>query len=64
MLFLAIILSAALAREPHLPAGITCDYVRAQYAEWSWAGKWAIHRYLLLQGYSWAQIREAEKCLR
>jgi hypothetical protein len=59
MILLLIILTLSL--EPQLPAGATCDMIRTQVA---------VHGYLKAvvwarsQGYSWAQIREAKKCLK
>jgi hypothetical protein len=47
--------------EPRLPPGITCEQVRALVAEHGYAKAvyWA-----RANGYSWAQIYEAKKCLR
>lgn len=58
MIELAIIL--ALAAEPDLPAGATCEQVRALVAE---HGKPKALAWALRHGYSWKQIREARRCL-
>jgi hypothetical protein len=47
-----------------LPPGVTCEQVQANYAQWSHLSKTVIRVWLRLNGYSKAQIREAEKCLR
>lgn len=61
-LMLAVILiTAAFADEPALPAGITCDYVRAKGAE---IGKVRALALALANGATSAQIREAKKCLK
>lgn len=53
--------SAAAAREPDLPPGISCSQVRELVKEHGYLRSiaWAIR-----QGYSAYQIREAKKCLR
>jgi hypothetical protein len=58
MIGLVIIL--ALSSEPDLPAGVTCDQVRALVAE---HGKPRALAWALRHGYSWKQIREARRCL-
>jgi hypothetical protein len=59
VIILAVLL--ALLTEPQLPPGVTCAVVKAQVAEHGYvkALVWARS-----QGYSWAQIHEAKKCLR
>lgn len=52
------------AELPRLPPGVTCEQIVQRYAEWSHLGKRAIRTWLFFNGYSRAQIREAEKCLR
>lgn len=49
------------ADEPELPAGVTCELVRAKVAQ---HGRRAARAWAGLRGYSQNQIREAEKCLR
>lgn len=53
--------SAALADDPRLPAGVTCDMVRSRVAE---HGRLVAYAWARLQGYSRRQIKEAERCLR
>jgi hypothetical protein len=59
MIFLAVAL--ALNTEPKLPQGVTCEIIRAQVAQHGYARAliWARS-----SGYSWAQIKEARKCLK
>jgi hypothetical protein len=61
LMLLIIALAAMLARDPQLPAGASCDQVRAYVSQYGRVRSvaWAIR-----QGYSLAQIREARKCLR
>jgi hypothetical protein len=58
---LVILLTAQLSRMPQLPAGVTCDQIKALVAEHGYAKAlmWAREH-----GYSWWQINEARKCLR
>ena len=58
MLVLAVIL--VLDIEPKLPAGITCEFVRAKVMELGYIGALAQAKYY---GATWGQIREARKCL-
>jgi hypothetical protein len=44
-----------------LPAGITCELVREKVAE---HGKAAAIAWAIRQGYSLAQIRQAQRCLK
>ena len=55
---LAVIL--VLDTEPKLPAGITCEFVRAKVMELGYIGALAQAKY---HGATWSQIREARKCL-
>jgi hypothetical protein len=59
MILLAVVL--ALNTEPQLPQGVTCEMIRAQVAQHGYARAifWARSN-----GYSWAQIKEAKKCLK
>lgn len=52
------------AGEPKLPVGVTCEQVRANYAQWSHLGRRALRAWLMLNGYSWRETIEAERCLR
>lgn len=58
MILLAIILAFS---EPNLPAGASCEAIRAKVAEHGYAKAvlWAREH-----GYTWTQINEARKCLR
>jgi hypothetical protein len=57
-----VLLSLTLyASEPKLPDGISCDAIRQAVAE---HGKFKSIRWARQQGYTWAQIAEARKCLR
>ncbi len=53
--------SAAFADPPKLPAGITCETVRSLVAK---HGRVYAYAWARLHGYSRADIREAEKCLK
>ncbi len=53
--------SVALADVPRLPAGVTCETVRVLVAK---HGKVYALLWARLNGYSRAEIREAEKCLK
>ena len=46
--------------EPQLPAGASCDQIRALVAE---HGKAKALAWAIRNGYSWTDIREARKCL-
>jgi hypothetical protein len=61
--FAALLLfaAAALADEPKLPAGYSCEDVRAKVAE---LGRVKALALALESGATWKQIREARKCLR
>lgn len=57
-----VLLATAIAAEPpKLPPGITCEMVREKVAE---HGRVLAYAWAKLQGYSKAQIKEAERCLR
>lgn len=60
MIFLATAMWLA-AAEPKLPPGVNCELIRALVVQYGYtkAVYWA-----RLNGYSWAQIYEAKKCLR
>ena len=61
---LALISSCTKARAdypPNLPAGVTCELVRAKVAE---HGKIVAYAWATLQGYSRREIKEARKCLK
>lgn len=53
--------AAALADEPKLPAGKTCADVRENVARY---GRFVARTWARLNGYTKAEIREAEKCLK
>lgn len=57
-----VLAGAALANgnAPQLPAGVTCEMVRAKVAE---HGKVYAYAWAKLQGYSRAEINEAKRCL-
>lgn len=61
MFFLAMF--GARGADPKLPPGMTCEQVQAHYAQWSYLGKGVIRAWLILNGHSRADTREAEKCL-
>jgi hypothetical protein len=46
--------------EPQLPAGITCGMIREKVAE---HGRLASIAWAIRNGYSFAQIRQAKRCL-
>lgn len=52
---------ARASEQPTLPSGITCEMVKAKVAEHGYLKSvyWARS-----QGYSWAQIKIAKRCLR
>lgn len=52
------------ADPPKLPPGVTCEQIAQLYAEWSHVGKRVMRGWLFINGYSRAQMREAERCLR
>ena len=56
-----ILCGVAFAAEPKLPAGVSCEAIRGHVAD---HGKLKAIRWAREQGYSWAQIAEARKCLR
>lgn len=58
---LVILLILNVADAPKLPAGYTCEDVRAKVAE---LGRLKALAFALENGASWAQIRAAKKCLR
>lgn len=49
------------ADPPKLPAGVTCEAVRAKVAE---HGRVYAYAWARLNGYSRAEVLEAKKCLR
>ena len=59
-MILALVLLIS-ATDPKLPAGISCDDVKAQVKEYGYAKSiiWARSH-----GFSWAQLAEAKKCLK
>jgi hypothetical protein len=65
LIALAVVLlaTASHADAPKLPAGVTCEQVRANYANFSHLGRGVIRAWLRLNGYSKRDIVEAEKCL-
>jgi hypothetical protein len=56
-----LVILLALATEPQLPTGATCEQIRSLVAE---HGKIKALAWAVRNGYSWPQIREAKKCLR
>ena len=58
-----LVLSAAAfaADPPRLPAGVTCELVRAKVAE---HGKVYAYGWAKLQGYTSAEISQAKRCLK
>jgi hypothetical protein len=58
---LLVLAAPALANAPRLPAGATCDDVRANVKRYGWVAAYA---WAKLQGYSSKEIAEAKRCLR
>lgn len=58
---LLILAASAFAAEPKLPAGYSCEDVRAKVAE---VGRIRAIALAIEAGATWRQIREAQKCLR
>jgi hypothetical protein len=52
---------ASAADPPRLPAGVTCEAVRAKVAE---HGKIIAYAWATLQGYTRHDLKEAAKCLK
>ncbi|MCK1459173.1 hypothetical protein IVB34_12830 [Bradyrhizobium sp. 2] len=61
VLILLMTIPARASTTPTLPAGITCEMVRDKVAEYGKAVAWA---WALKQGYSFAQIAAARRCLK
>jgi len=65
LVFGAVLLIAtcvkARSEPPRLPAGVTCEQVRAMVAE---HGRIYAYAWARLQGYTAAQISEAKRCLK
>jgi len=57
---IAAVILAALSTDPQLPAGVTCEQIKALVAEY---GKVRSLTWAVRQGYSWPQIRAAKRCL-
>lgn len=56
-----IVLLTSYARAAELPAGATCEQIKSLVAE---HGKVKALAWAIRNGYSWAEIREAKKCLK
>lgn len=56
-----LVILLALATEPQLPPGASCEQIKSLVAE---HGKVKALAWAVRNGYSWQQIREAKKCLR